>query len=488
MSDRELQNALNSGELNTIFLGGTTSVSKVLTSEEVDAKVAETYGTEEFANAVGGETVITGIVSIDEIVSLNTDITKIDLAPFAYYILGIRYSYSGATALPPTIAGGDSSTWVGITDSTTLVYSENKFTTEQTQTILPLARLQAVQGQSGPGSELQSPLHLVFAIGQEGYNERAWIENSMGVLYSSGGTYTESITPLQVDQQVGEFYNAQRRRMTVTADTDIEASSVYHVAGVPTVQTRATLIVPKFYDDGTDIVALPSGKFVSHTLLKSPKEEDLFFLMYGAVVYDSQAQAEEANADYGIFQSQTASGLFHVARFVVSGDSTNIEAIQDERPNLILEDESTGMGTRPPSSACMYLSTPAETTINTIGVFEKAAGTTTEITTSADFTVVGNNRFLYTGTEKRRFKVDIVCSGTSAGNNQTVRARFAINGITVVASEQEQLGVGTRIGSIALSCMPEMEENDYIEFWIANFTATSNLTIDYMNMNLISVD
>ena len=146
------------------------------------------------------------------------------------------------------------------------------------------------------------------------------------------------------------------------------------------------------------------------------------------------------------------------------------------------------MGTRPPSSACMYLSTPAETTINITGVFEKAAGITTEITTSADFTAVGDNRFLYTGTEKRRFKVDIVSSGTSAGNNQTVRARFAINGITVEASEQEQLGVGTRIGSIALSCMPEMEEGDYIEFWIANFTATSNLTIDYMNMNLISVD
>jgi len=36
--------------------------------------------------------------------------------------------------------------------------------------------------------------------------------------------------------------------------------------------------------------------------------------------------------------------------------------------------------------------------------------------------------------------------------------------------------------------MPELEENDYIEFWIANVDETSNLTVDYMNMNLISVD
>jgi len=81
-----------------------------------------------------------------------------------------------------------------------------------------------------------------------------------------------------------------------------------------------------------------------------------------------------------------------------------------------------------------------------------------------------------------------VCSVTSAGNNQTVRARFAINDTTIAASEQEQVGVGTRVGNIPLSCMPELEENDYIEFWIANVGATSNLTVNYMNMNLISVN
>jgi len=324
---------------------------------------ANTLILDNFSDNVGAETVLTGIISIDDIVSICTDITKIDITSFDYFIQGNKYNYAGGTAISPTIAVGDSSTWVGI-DDTSIVYSEEKFTDEETKTIIPLARLQTVQGQSGSGSDLQEPLHLTFPIGQEGYNERTWIENTIGVLYASGGTYAEnSGTPLQVDQLGGIFYNAQRKRIAVSADTNIEASSVYHVSGAPTVQNRATLVIPKYYDDGTDIVVLPTGKYASHTLLRSPKEEDLFFFIYSDTVYDSQAQAEEANADYSIFQSQTLSGLYKVARFIVSGDSTNIEAIQDERPKFLLEDESTGIGTRPPSSACIYLSASAETTI-----------------------------------------------------------------------------------------------------------------------------
>jgi hypothetical protein len=314
------------------------------------------------------------------------------LTAFDYFIQGSHYRYTGDTAVIPIIETGDSSTWVGI-DSTSIIFKADKFTDEETKTILPLARLQALQGQSGSGSDLQEPLHLTFAIGQEGYNERQWIEHAIGVLYSDGGTYIENTSvPLQVDQLSGIFYNAQRRRITFPTTANIEVSRVYHVSGIPTVQNRATLIVPKFYDDGTDIVALPTNKYVSHTLLRSPKEENLFFFIYGATVYDSQAQAEEATADYSIFQDQATSGLYTVARFVVKGDSINIEAIQDERPSHILEDESTGKGTLPPSSACMYMSTAAETTIAVAGTFVKVAGTTTEVTTSADITMVGSKQ------------------------------------------------------------------------------------------------
>lgn len=488
MDDKDLQVINSSGDITGVNLNGTGSGDKVLTDDEIDAVITATYATTAFCNAVGATTILTGIISIEDITSLNTDIKKIDIVAFDYFIQGAKYSYAGGTAITPTIGAGDSSTYVGF-DSSGIVYSGTKFTDTQLLTIVPIARLQAVQGQSGPGSDLQSPIHLTYSIGQDGYVDREWMESVIGALYASGGLYTEnSGTPLQVDQTAGSFHNAQRKHIPISADTNIEAIALYNISGTPTLQTKATLVIPKYYDDGTDIVALPTNKYVSHTLLRSPKEEDSFFLIYGSAIYDSQSQAEEANAEYSVFLSQAASGLIAVARFVVKGDSTNIEAIQDERPKILLEDESTGAGTRPPSSGCLYISTSAETTIVTDGVFVKAAGTTTEVTTSADFTAVGNNRFKYTGTEKRRFKVEIVCSMTSVGNNQTVRGRFAVDDVTMEGSEQEQVGVGTRVGNMAIACMPELDENEYIEFWIANIGADSNITVDYMNFNIISVD
>jgi len=86
MADRELATILNSGEISTIYLGGTGSGDKVQTADDVEIKAAA---------AVATETVLTGIVSIDDIVSLNADIKKIDVTAFDYFIQGIKYSYAG---------------------------------------------------------------------------------------------------------------------------------------------------------------------------------------------------------------------------------------------------------------------------------------------------------------------------------------------------------------------------------------------------------
>ena len=443
---------------------------------------------EDFPNAVGAQTVLTGIKDLNKIVFINADTTKINIESFEYWIQGIKYSYPGSTAISPTIAAGDSSTFIGV-DTAGIVYSPDKFTDEETKTILPLARLQAEQGQSGPGSNLQSPIHENFPIGQEGYSERAWIANAIGVLYSDDGFFEEnSTTPLQVDGHSGSFYDAQRKYTPIAAEANIEASSLYNVSGVPTLQTRATVIIPKFYDDGTDIVALDTTKYVSHTLLRSPKEENLFFFIYWNQEFDSQAEAERANPDYSIFQNQATSGLYAAARFIIKGDSTNIEAIQDERPQHILEDLSTGKGIQAPSYAGMYISSSAPTTISTIDVFVKAAGTTTEVTSSADFTVSSSNRFTYTGAATRRFKVDLVSSITSVSNNQKIRLRYAIDGTTQASSEIAKLGTGTIVGTIPLTDMVELSQGQYIELWVANNTSTSDLTVDTMNINLVSID
>lgn len=301
-------------------------------SVHIGTQVAATIS--DFNDAVGAATNITGIIDIEPVVAQNADITKIDIAPFSYYILGVHYTEPGGTAIVPTIGAGDSSTFIGV-DATGIIYSTSKFTTVQTQTIVPLARLQAVQGQSGPGSELQTPLPLIYTIGQFGYTDRDWIENAVGALYATGGTFSENVTtPLQVDQSAGNFHNAQRLHIDIPQDSNIEASVLYNISSVPTLQTRATLVVPKFYDNGTDIVALSNNKYASHTLLRSPKAENVFIFVYSNQQYNSLADAEQANIDFSIFVSQSTSGMIAVARFILKGDSSNIISIIDERPSI----------------------------------------------------------------------------------------------------------------------------------------------------------
>jgi len=276
----------------------------------------------------------TGIVNGCGEVSLNADISKLDISGGVYYIQGTRYIYAGGTAIVPTIAGGDSSTWVGL-DSSGLVYSATKWSSIQKQTILPLARLQSVQGDSGPGSDLITPVDERYIISETGYLQRLWQEEAIGALYSSGGTYVESSTALQVDQLSGVLYTAQRNRIDISASGDITAKAVYHVSGSITVQNDATLVMPKYFDDGTDIDGLLTNKWATHTLLKTPKEEDNFFLIYGDTAYSSQEEAEAAPINYSVFTSQAASGLIAVANFTIRGGSTNIESIVDFRPQIV---------------------------------------------------------------------------------------------------------------------------------------------------------
>lgn len=284
---------------------------------------------------IGLHTLLTGIVSIEDIVSLNDDVSLIDIIPFDYFIQGVRYTYAGITGTAPTIAASDSSTWVGIT-ATEIVYSDSNFTREEARTTLSLARLQAVQGDSGPGSDLQSPLHLTYSIGENGFVDNDWVSSTIGALYGEGGKFSEnSINAFQVDQTEGSFHTAQKKHINITGGTSIQASAFFHVASAPFLQTRSVLTIPKYWDNGTDAVALDTDKYASHTLLRSPKAEDVFIFIYSNAQYISQLAAENAAIDFTMFTSQASSGFIPVARFIVKGDSTNIVSIMDERPSII---------------------------------------------------------------------------------------------------------------------------------------------------------
>ena len=288
---------------------------------------------EQIGSATGSAIKYTGLVEHDGgVVTLNTDITKIDITGCRYWLSGVMYTYDGGIAITPTIGAGDSSFFVGL-DSTGLMYSGATWSDAQKETIIPLCRLQAVQGQSGPGSDLQPPIDQRYVIGEEGWIRRLWHEQTIGALYYQGGEIYESTTPLQLSETAGRLYTAQGMPKTISAATDIQALQLNHVGGVWSLGTKATIVTPKFYDDGTDLVALPNNKWATHTLLRAPKEDDSFILVISPAQYQSEADAQAAPIYFGLFQNQALSGLYPVAHLLVKGASTNV-TIQDHRPIL----------------------------------------------------------------------------------------------------------------------------------------------------------
>jgi len=188
------------------------------------------------------------------------------------------------------------------------VQQATNFTNTQKQTILPIARVNTVQGSTGAGSAMIPPLDTRFLISEIGYLQRIWQEEAIGVLYASGGTIYESATPLQVSELAGVFYDAQRKRQIISGSSNIQAIKVYHSGGAWTTSTKATLVVDVLqYDNLTNLTILSNNKWASHTILKSPKNSDEFFFVYSQAEYASQADAEAALPSYGVFIDQATS-------------------------------------------------------------------------------------------------------------------------------------------------------------------------------------
>jgi hypothetical protein len=146
---------------------------------------------------------------------------------------------------------------------------------------------------------------------------------------------------------------------------------------------------------------------------------------------------------------------------------------------------------QPPANeyACLHMETASATTISVIGTAVKAAGTTAEVSSSSNLTVSTSNRITYTGKKTRVFKVDAVVSMTISGSTDIVSLFFALNGVIMTPSEQQRkVGTGSDIGNAGITCMPTLNKDDYIEVWTTNNDATGTVTLDYVNMNIISVD
>jgi len=319
-----------------IVKGDCTDLSNLDVARFVNTAKNNDYTTaptplENLLNSIALKRYDTGIIT-GGTATRNGSGTTIDIEPTTYQIQGVWYKYDGITGYSPDLQVGESARRIGL-DASGIVDQAGNFTAVQKQTILPICRIQAVQGQTGAGSNINTPLHLHFNIGESGYLQRIWHEEAIGALYYSGGIIYESGTPLQLSETAGVFYNSQRERLEIPGSTNIEAITVYNVATVPTLGTKGVLVVDNLqFDNGTDLTAIANNKWVSHTILKSPKEDDEFFFIYSPAEYTSQAEAEVVLPTFGVFQSQAISGLIPIASIIIQKSSASINSIIDRRP------------------------------------------------------------------------------------------------------------------------------------------------------------
>jgi hypothetical protein len=163
-----------------------------------------------------------------------------------------------------------------------------------------------------------------------------------------------------------------------------------------------------------------------------------------------------------------------------SGGSTYVTGVQqdDDKANW---SECRGVRNSAAISSYYMNGNTTATTIATIGVAVKAAGTTTSAPISQRFTNTAN-RATYDGAIQRDFKVSAVLSCNS-GNNNIVGIYIAKNGTLLPESEVYiTANAGGRAEGASCQVIVAMVETDYIEIWVENDTSTTDVTVSELNV------
>lgn len=163
-----------------------------------------------------------------------------------------------------------------------------------------------------------------------------------------------------------------------------------------------------------------------------------------------------------------------------SGDGTYVTG-PDYLDNKTLFVNSVGIENSREVSQYYMNGNATVTTIATAGVAVKAAGATTSSGLTTKFTNTAN-RATYTGAITRTFRVIATCS-LSTGNNQLIGSYIAKNGVIIPESEIYITSTGS--GDIlngTVQALVSLSTDDYIEFWVENDTAATNITVTDLNV------
>jgi len=121
------------------------------------------------------------------------------------------------------------------------------------------------------------------------------------------------------------------------------------------------------------------------------------------------------------------------------------------------------------------------TTIAGTNTFVKVAGTTSAGSFVEKFTLT-NNRATYAGSLIGFYKITAFLTFTSGANN-VIRARIGKGGTTTASSESKSTAnTGGRSENLPISDIVSLSNGDYIEIFVANESAVTNITVSDMNV------
>lgn len=173
-------------------------------------------------------------------------------------------------------------------------------------------------------SQNNNDYHPVDAI-------RGTFRYAIGALYASGSIVTANASR-ELSISSGSYYYLNNQYSPSGQASPANFYAYYHSAGVFT-RTAATVVDNAQYDDGTNLVPIPAGQFVKHSLyIVGDGATEQYFLVYGQTTYATQLAAQQgANPTPPNYFNE---GIFLIASPIVQQGVSSIATIVDNRPTL----------------------------------------------------------------------------------------------------------------------------------------------------------
>lgn len=266
----------------------------------------------------------------ETILTINADTTKFDVAPFHYYINGVKYSYAGSSGNASTFTPGDTFVIIGVNASGIFLHTKNAFfSPSDVQNALEIGGMATTDGTT------------IAVIGNSHYDADSFIRDmhlrtkfvkGTSFLGAAGSISQNTGTPLTLDVASGSLFDPNNNLESLSAESSMGMVGNWHVSGAYALLAETTpfVINDSLYDDGNGLTALPNNKYATHTVMRSSRTGTYYF-SYGLTSHDNLGDAIDAPVHLGVFDSYKIGSEVEALAKVIIKKGAGIQRIVDVR-------------------------------------------------------------------------------------------------------------------------------------------------------------